>query len=133
MSLLDKLVSKAYAAPQDVFGTIQAPQGVEEFNKQTNIPGGIGIIIFASNMIRFISVAAGIFVLFNFVTAGLSLVAGGGKADKYTEATNKITMSAVGIMLIVASYTIAGVIGLIVFGDWTYIINPKICGPAGCP
>ncbi|MEN8253606.1 MAG: hypothetical protein ABFQ62_04495 [Patescibacteria group bacterium] len=135
MSFVDKIfeiiVGKVYAA-DDVFGTLEAPQGVADYNQQAGGADAIGIILFASNAIKLFTVVAGIYVLYNFVRAGLSLVSGGGKSDKYSEATNKMTMSVIGIILIAASYTIAGLIGLIVFGDATYILNPKICGPAGC-
>lgn len=136
MSLSDKLigliVKTAYAQDKDIFGSVAAPQGVEQYNTAAGGGDAIGIIIFASRALQVFTVVAGIFALYNFVMAGFSLVSGGGKSEKYSEATNKITMSVIGLIIIVASYTIAGLVGLLIFGDAGYILNPKICGPGGC-
>ena len=114
----------------DIFGTIQAPEGVVQYNVEAAKTGGsIGVIIFASRALQLVTIGAGIWVLFNIIMAGLQLVSAGGKADAYSKAIDKITMSVVGIGIIVASYTVAALIGLLLYGDATYILNPKISGP----
>jgi len=115
----------------DIFGKIEAPVGVAQYNTASG--GDIGIILFASRMLQLVTVGAGVYVLINIVLAGISLISGSGKSDSYSKAINQIIQSVIGIGVIVASYTIAALIGLLLFGDPLYILNPKICGPNGGP
>jgi hypothetical protein len=114
-----------------VLGKVSPPPGVTNFNDQAGTDG-IGIIIFASNMIKFASVIAGLWVMFNFITAGYDYITAG-DTKAHEKVKNKLTMSVLGLVIIVAAYTIAGLLGFILFNDPSYIINPKICGPQGCP
>jgi len=107
-----------------IFGEIEAPAGVSELNDQSE--GGVGLLLFISNIIKLISIVAGIFVLFNFVSAGFTYITANGDSGAYSKIGEKLSLSVTGLLLIVASYTIAGIIGLIVFGDATYIISPDI-------
>jgi hypothetical protein len=113
-----------------VFGDIEAPVGVSDFNDQAKKASGekneIGMLIFISNMIKFSSVIAGIWVMFNFIFAGFTYVTSNGDSGAYSKIGEKLSLSVTGLVLIVAAYTIAGIISLIIFGDATYIINPQI-------
>lgn len=120
------LLSNQLAMAQgSVFGDIEAPVGVAEFNSQAG-ESGIGLLIFISNMIKFSSVIAGIWVMFNFIFAGFTYVTSNGDSGAYAKIGEKLSLSVTGLVLIVAAYTIAGIISLIIFGDATYIINPQI-------
>ena len=125
---LFNFVSPVLAAPGDeLFGQIEAPQGVAQFNEQAGEgANNIGLLIFISNLIKFASVVAGIWVLFNFITAGFTYVTASGDKGAYDKIGSKLTLSVTGLVLIVGAYTIAGILGLIIFGDPTYIINPDI-------
>ncbi len=122
-----QLIKKVQAQGSDIFGTIPEPQGVAEYNAEA---GGIGIILFANRIILLITVIAGVWTLFNIIMAGVTLISAGGKPDAYGKATQRIMMSVGGIIVIVASYTIAGLIGMIFFGDATFILNPQLQGPS---
>lgn len=112
---------------EDIFGPIVAPPGVELFNQNAG-PSGIGLILFVSNLIQIATVIAGVLVFFNFIIAGYQFItAGDGKAME--KVRGRITWSVIGLILIVASYTIAAVIGLLFFGDASFILNPEITGP----
>jgi hypothetical protein len=113
--------------PDEIFGEIQAPPGVAEFNAQAD--GGIGIIVFFSNLIKLIAVVAGLWTMLNFILAGFTYVTAGDNSSAIEKIGTKLTMSVVGLGIIVASYTIAALIGLILFGDATFIINPQIPTP----
>ena len=118
----------ALAAEGDsVFGNIDAPPGVAELNKDERAgESGIGLLIFISNMIKMASVVAGVWVMFNFITAGFTYVTANGDSSAYSKIGEKLSLSVTGLLLIVAAYTIAGIISLLIFGDATYIINPQI-------
>lgn len=110
---------------QSVFGPIDAPAGVAELNDEAG-EDGIGILIFISNLIKVVSIVAGIWVMFNFVSAGFTYITAAGDSGAYSKIGANLSFSVTGLLLIVASYTIAGIIGLIVFGDASYIISPEI-------
>ncbi|MFH2118382.1 MAG: hypothetical protein ABII10_01450 [Candidatus Paceibacterota bacterium] len=109
-----------------VFGTIEAPAGVDRYNAAAE--GGIGLIIFVSNLIRLATVIAGIWVMITFILAGWEYIISSGDSKGVTKAAAMMTNSLIGLALIVGAYTIAAIIGLILFGDATYIINPTLKG-----
>lgn len=112
---------------ESVFGQIEAPMGVADLNEQAGAASNnIGLMIFISNMIKLASVIAGIWVLFNFIMAGFTYITANGDSGAYAKIGEKLALSASGLLLIVAAYTIAGILGLLIFGDATYIINPQI-------
>ncbi|NCN45612.1 MAG: hypothetical protein COU63_03695 [Candidatus Pacebacteria bacterium CG10_big_fil_rev_8_21_14_0_10_36_11] len=113
-------------AGSNVFGTIKAPAGVAKYNAASG--GGIGIILFVSNGIRIATVVAGVWVMLNFILAGWKYITSSGDTKAHTEASSMMTNSVMGLAIIVGSYTVAAIFGLIFFGDATYILNPKLEG-----
>jgi len=111
---------------EHVFGIIEAPEGVVKY---ANLDGGIGLIGFISNLIKVGTLVAGLWVLYNFIKAGFILLKSGGDTSAYGKVSQELTMSVVGLVVIVAAYAITGVVSLIVFGDAGYILNPTISGP----
>jgi hypothetical protein len=113
-----------------VFGTVQAPPGVAQFNSQVTGTGErIGIIIFASNLIRIATIVAGIIVFMNFILAGYAYITSDGSAKVNEQVKNQLTYSVIGLVIIVASYTIIAIISLLLFGKADFILNPTITGP----
>lgn len=119
------LVNKVAAGTTDVFGKIEPPAGVDKYNGPTN---NIGIILFFSNIIRFATVIAGIWVFINFIMAGWIYITSSGDSGAHKKVSEKLTMSVMGIMIIVGAYTIAALLGLIIFGDAKYILSPTLKG-----
>ncbi len=118
--------TKVPQLPADIdqtFGTIDAPPGVAEFNQQA---GGIGIILFFSNLIRLITVVAGLWTMINFIIAGFTYVTSADNPSAIEKIGPKLSSSVIGLAIIVASYTLAAVLGLILFGDASFIISPEI-------
>ena len=113
----------AQNSDQSIFGTINAPQGVAEFNQQA---GNIGIILFFSNLIKLIAIFAGLWTMINFIIAGFTYVTSADNPSAIEKIGSKLSSSVIGLAIIVASYTIAAVIGLILFGDAGFIISPEI-------
>ncbi|MDQ3008383.1 MAG: hypothetical protein M3Q81_02190 [bacterium] len=116
------------AVDNSVFGTVTPPKGVAAYGA-TNASG---LVPFISNLIRIGTVVAGVWVLFNFILAGYEYITAAGDTKVNTSAKERLTMSIVGLVIIVAAYTIIAVISLLIFGEADYILNPTICGPAGC-
>ena len=109
---------------KSIFGTINPPAGVDKY-------GGVeegGLLLFISNGIKLVTTVAGIWVMLNFLLAGWKFISGSGESKSQSEASTMMTNSVIGLAIIVGSYTIAAIAGLVFFGDASYILNPKIQG-----
>lgn len=117
---------------EGIFGTIDKPEAVAKYDAAAAAGGAqLGLILFLSNIIRIATIVAGIWVMINFVIAGWLYITSNGEAKVHTDAANRITYSIIGLAIIVGSYTLAALVGLLVFGDASYILSPTITGPAG--
>lgn len=117
----------AKPSTEDVFGTIDVPEGVAKYNTAAG-EGGIGLIVFISTLIRIATILAGVWVMFNFILAGWTYITSNGEAKTHADVAQKLTFSVVGLVLIVGAYTLAALIGLILFGNASYILNPTLQG-----
>lgn len=116
-----------YLLAQDIFGSVSPPPGVANFNKAAGVgAGNIGIVIFASNMVKLIALGGGLFGFFNIISAGFTYLSSNGNPKATEEAGNKLFMSLIGLLIIVGSFTITAIISYILFGDASFILNPKI-------
>ena len=113
-----------------VFGNVVAPQGVQQYNIAA---GGIGILLFLSAILRVFTIAMGIFAMINFLLAGYDYINAMGNTQAHTKVKDRLTMTVIGLVLIVGSYTIAGIIGLVFFGNAAFILNPELVGPNSLP
>lgn len=111
-----------------IFGTIKNP--FETFGKTsytgTVDSGSFGLIVFLNNILRLLFVIAGLYAFLNLVIAGLSFIDASGDSKKISSAWAKIWQSVVGLLIIVASFVLAGIFGMLLFGDATAILNPKL-------
>ncbi len=112
------------AAAGGVFGSIKPPAGVDKYG---DLQSG-GLLLFASNGIRLATTVAGVWVMLNFILAGWKYITSSGDSKAHTDASHMMTNSVIGLAIIVGSYTLAAIIGLVFFGDASYILNPKIQG-----
>lgn len=126
MLSLSLVFAKQALAQPAIFGTINAPAGVSEYNDQSG--SDIGIILFASNVLKATTVIAGIWVMINFILAGWTYITSNGDSGAHAKVSSQLTMSVIGLLLIVGAYTIAALLGLIIFGDAGYILNPTFEG-----
>lgn len=125
------IISPVFAQNNFGIGTIDTPPGVEAYQQaaQANTGADIGIIYFISNMIKIFAVIAGVWTLFNVVLAGYIYLNSSGDAGAHQKVQTQITNSVIGLIFIVLSFTIGGLIGFIFFGDATFILNPKLPTP----
>jgi hypothetical protein len=92
------------------------------------IAGG-GIIVFLTNILRLVFVAAGIFAFVNLILAGFQFIGAGGDPKAISAAWAKIWQSLLGLILVVGSFALAALFGYLLFGDAGFILNPSIYGP----
>ena len=106
-----------------IVGTIENPL-------QGTAYGGLsGVGPFITNILRLLFVVAGIYALFNFIIAGYSYINAGGDSKKLDAAWSRIWQSLMGLVIIVGSFAIASLLGLLLFGRADYILNPTVFGP----
>jgi hypothetical protein len=111
------------------FGKIEAPPGVEQYNNGTGAIGGIGLLVFVSNVMKAGTVVAGLWVMVNIILAGFTYITESGESNTLNKAKDQITSSIVGLAIIVAAWTITALISYFFFGDPLYILSPDIQGP----
>lgn len=106
-----------------IVGTVENPL-------QGTMYGGLsGVGPFISNILRLLFVVAGIYALFNFIVAGYSYINAGGDSKRLDAAWSRIWHSLLGLAVIVGSFALASLLGLLLFGRADYILNPTIFGP----
>ena len=64
-----------------------------------------------SNVLGFLTVLAGLYFLLYFVMGGINWIASGGEKDKIEKAKHQMTNAAIGLIVVVAAYGIAFIIG----------------------
>ena len=112
-----------------IFGTIKNPLG-DTFTEAAgygSVQGGLGLLI--TNLIRLVTVGAGIWFLVNLLVAGTMYIGSNGEAEKITIAWAKIWQSLIGLLIIVSALTLTAIISKVFFGDYSTILNPVIYGP----
>ena len=85
-----------------------------------------GLIILFNNMLRLIMIAGGLYAFINIFIAGFKYMMAAGNAETISESWKKIWQSFAGLMIMVASFILAVIIGALFFNDPMAILNPKI-------
>lgn len=113
-----------------IFGEISPPPAITE-GYGTLFPEGnkLGLVGFLNNVLKLVALAAGLFAVVNFILAGYGIMSSQGDPERMGKATSKIWNSLIGLILIVASFAFAALIGWIIFKNPRAILDPKIYGP----
>ena len=111
-------VDKEGRAGGDIVGTINPPQ---------TVIGTIGDTgNFISAIVRFITVIAGLYALWQFITGGLGFITSGGDKGKIQTATSQIMMAITGLVVIGMSFILASIIGRLLFGAGFNLLSPTL-------
>ncbi|MEI8067987.1 MAG: hypothetical protein WCG91_03530 [Candidatus Shapirobacteria bacterium] len=102
-----------------IFGTVQNP------TKYISVDGS-GLFIFINNILKFTAVIAGLFLVFQIITAGYIYISANGDPKKTEQAWAKIWQAILGFIIVAAAFVIAAVIGKI---TGTNPLTPTIYGP----
>lgn len=110
-----------------IIGEVNPPQNIQILNILSGGgTDGIGLLYFANRVILLITIVAGIIVMLNFIKAGWMYLTAGDSTKVASEVKDVLTYSVIGLVIIAVSYTIAGLIGLLFFGDAGFILNPEL-------
>lgn len=113
------------AVPEDFFGTeLEPPRGIQAYGLEAG-----GLIKLFNNILRVAIYASLVFAAINFLIAGIQYIGSSGNPETIKQASSKIWMSLLGLVVAASSLVIAGILGLILFGNPSAIINPVIYGP----
>lgn len=108
-----------------IIGEIAPPAGVKKWGG-----GGVGgLFLFLNAVLKLLIYGAGVYALFNFVFAGWSFLTAGGDSQKMQKAWGLIWQSLLGLLIAAGSFVIAAVVGLLIFGDPSAILVPRLYGP----
>jgi hypothetical protein len=88
-----------------------------------------GLILFFSNVLRLVFVVAGIYAFINFIIAGFQYMNAGGDSKALSAAWDRIWQSLLGLIIIVGSFALAALVGIVFFGKPEAILSPQIYGP----
>jgi len=102
-----------------IFGNVSNPTSY-------NSTGGSGLFNFINNILRFTAVIAGLFLVFQIISAGYLYMTANGDPKKTEQAWAKIWQAIVGFIIVAAAFVIAAVIGKI---TGVNPLQPVIYGP----
>ena len=106
------------------FGTIDAP---EYINTVGDLKDG-GVVKIMNNILKTAMVIAGLWSFINLIIAGFTYITSGDNPEEITKAGQRIYMSIIGLVIVVGSFTLAAIIGWIIYKDASAILSPKIYG-----
>jgi hypothetical protein len=112
---------------KDVVGTIKNPLP-PAYQNVVGTNGG-GLMIFLTNVLRLVFVVAGIYAFINFIMAGFQYMNAAGDSKALTAAWDRIWQSFIGLIVIIASFALAALMGQLLFGNPQFILNPVLYGP----
>lgn len=121
------LIKKVFAQDESIIGKITLPEWVEKHGS-TEVDANFGLIKFLNNILLLLVLIAGLYGFFNLINAGLDYIYSSGDPEKIKKANSKITNSLLGLVIIAISFTLAAIMGWLLFGDATIILKPKITG-----
>ncbi len=110
--------------PNDPIGCISRPpympEGIGSGGELT------GIMVLLNSILKLVFVVAGLYSFVNLIIAGFDYMSAGGDAKKVTKALDRIWQTLLGLVIIVASFLLAAVFGILFFKDPTAILQPKL-------
>lgn len=86
-------------------------------NADQNVGVVNNTVVFISNLLAFLTVLGGIFFIVWFVIAGLQIITAGGDSSKAGKAIEQMRNAILGMVVVVASYAIIGLVSSIIGYD----------------
>jgi len=106
-------------------------EGVGEFQKGSDVFCKLGS--FLSTIITTITVVAGLAFVLYFIVGGLKWITSSGDKSKAEEAKSELTQGAIGLIVVLVSYFIVGIIGGVLGVDILSPIKVLFGGTSPCP
>lgn len=130
LSTLLGTVSAAVVPVQTALAQITNPAiGTELGGNPDAAASGSTFLNYFVTLWRGVMFIGALLVIVFFIWGGIEWITAGGDAGKVGKARDKITQAVIGLILLVASFTIIGFISAVFFGDQFSILNPVIPTP----
>ena len=109
----------------DPIGRIIAP---------TNIPTAInastgkleGVIAFFNSGLKLVFIVAGLYAFVNVIVAGFGFMTAGGDPKNFQKAWDRIWQTLMGLFIIMVSFLLAAIIGILFFQSPTALLQPSL-------
>ena len=112
------------------FGNITNPFDTSGLNVPAYAgQSGEGLIVLLNNLLKFVIVVAGLYVLWNLIFAGYGFMSAGGEPKAVEKAWAKIWQSLIGLLVVAGSFVLAAIFGWLIFKDPSALLVPKLYGP----
>ena len=120
MTKLTELINSVYAGPGGTGATsLGGITGVGQFQTGTSDTSIVGKLI--SSLVTTVTVVGGLAFVVYFFIGALKWITAGGDKGKVAEAQSQMTQGAIGLIALVASYFVVGIVGAVLGLD---IFNP---------
>lgn len=113
----------------EVIGNVKPNIGILTTDAISKTGELTGIMTLLNSILKLAFIFAGLWAFINFIVAGYGFLSAGGDAKAVGKAWDRIWQSFVGLLVIVASFLLAAIAGMLLFGDATAILNPKLPTP----
>ena len=111
-----------------IVGSVSPPPHLGNTGYGAEVTEG-GLISLISNIIKLVMAVGGLWAFINIILAGLAYIQSGDKPEEIQKAGQRIYMSVIGLVIMLGSFLLTGLISWLLYGDATYILNPQIYGP----
>lgn len=105
------------------FGTVNLPSEIAS-KYGGNAAQNIGRLL--NTFLQILIVGAGIYALINLVSAGYMFMSAGDDPKKVAGAWARIWQTLLGLAFSAGAFVLAAIFGELIFGDPTFILNPRI-------
>lgn len=114
---------KILAQCDPIIGCVTPP----DYIKRPSAAGDLTPLLdFLNNFLKLIFIAAGLWAFINLIMAGFGYMTAGGDPKQLTKAWDRIWQSLLGLLIIVSSFLIAAIMGILLFKDPLAILRPKL-------
>ncbi len=110
---------------KDIFGQAFPPPGIEKYSSGDVL----GLTLLLNNILKLSIFAAGLYTLINLIISGIQYIGSSGNPEMIKQASSRIWLSLLGLVIVAGSLVLAAVIGLIFFNDPSAILSPTIPTP----
>jgi hypothetical protein len=104
-----------------IVGNVPLPTPLTRFGDVGTGPGKLLQIVFQTMV-----VAGSIYALINFIIAGYGFMSAGADPKKVEGAWTKMWQTILGLVLVGGAFTLAGVVGKLIFNDWGFLLTPTL-------
>ncbi|MCR4326782.1 MAG: pilin [Candidatus Roizmanbacteria bacterium] len=106
----------AAPTPFDWIGTVKPPVGGSDYST--------GLVPFINGALWLVFIFFGLYAFYMFIMAAYTFINSKGDPKNIEKAQNMITYSVIGLVLLVSSFMFAGIIGVVFFGSWDFVLDP---------